>query len=804
MKNSEGLFYFTPSLSDSHAFTSTEMGANFQSNLKREDNPFMDSGDTEVVVFLDSNYPDVDNADHTSITRLSDGSYVIVFAAQGDNPMVNRANQGIFAQRVSSDGQLVGNLITINAVLLNQQTHPEVTATANGFAVAWQDASVDRDFDITMRYFSNDGVPVSNDIIVNTNTDQVQSLPDLTTLSNGNVVVVWEDRNPTGAAVEPGAVKARIFDSTGNPVSTEIQIDSILNNGQVIPKADALSDGRFVVSWSEINSSGSWDIEAAIFNADGTSARSVIDVATSPVALAVLSDIAALQNGSFVVTYLERSTSNPFGPPTIKAQIYDSAGNTAGLEITVGTATSPLDLRVVSLTDGGFVIGWDDQGADGSGFTILGRAYTASGVPQGEAFIANTHTSGNQLRPALATGPDGSYVFAWSGFVDVNAAGVAAQLFQTDDGGNSTTPTEGDDVLDGTNGDDVIDGLGGNDMISGGDGNDILDGGTGIDTLTGGNGDDTYIVDSFADIIIENAMGGNDVVFANSSYILSDHIETGVSLVTGAAAFLNGNAQDNLLIMSTTFAGSAVDAGAGADVVYVQSGTTILGGAGADTLVLQGSGNTAYGGADDDVYIVSAAGNIVGELAGEGTDTVYAIGIDFTLGANIETLALISANIAAFQSGTGNDSNNTLIGNGANNALSGQGGADFIVAGAGDDFIAGGEGLDTLQGNSGNDIFVYNTAAEAGDIIQDWIAADDGFLFSAFAFGFTAGETLVDGVNFISGTDPLAALAQATFLWDSDDTNLFYDADGSGAGAAILVADLQAFTDVTVADFGFV
>ena len=43
----------------------------------------------------------------------------------------------------------------------------------------------------------------------------------------------------------------------------------------------------------------------------------------------------------------------------------------------------------------------------------------------------------------------------------------------------STTPTDGEDSLDGGNGADTIDGLGGNDTINGGNGPDVLFGGDG-------------------------------------------------------------------------------------------------------------------------------------------------------------------------------------------------------------------------------------------------------------------------------------------------------------------------------------
>ena len=62
---------------------------------------------------------------------------------------------------------------------------------------------------------------------------------------------------------------------------------------------------------------------------------------------------------------------------------------------------------------------------------------------------------------------------------------------------------------------------------------------------------------------------------------------------------------------------------------------------------------------------------------------------------------------------------------------------------------------------------------------------------------------LVEGVNFFAGETPVAAGAEASFLIDTLTNSLFYDADGSGDGAAVLIADLQDLATVSVDDFAF-
>ena len=384
-------------------------------------------------------------------------------------------------------------------------------------------------------------------------------------------------------------------------------------------------------------------------------------------------------------------------------------------------------------------------------------------------------------------------------------------------GGDTVNGDAGDDFLIGGTGNDTLNGgteddvlFGGDDIdtLNGGSGADFLDGGTGADILAGGIGDDIYVVDDIADTITETAAGGIDTVFVlGTAFTLSENIEIAASFITDAAVSLTGNASDNTLILASTATGNTLDGGAGNDVLFFQSNTVVDGGIGDDILVLQGDGNFVVGGTGNDTYIINEGStlNTLFEAADSGSDTVFAFD-SITLGENIEILALISFDTSAIN-GTGNAADNTIIGTIGSNILAGLNGADFIIAGTGDDLIIGGTSapgtFDVLQGNSGADTFLYNSVDEAGDFIQDFLSSDDSFAFGAEAFGFDVGETLVEGVNFFSGEAPVSTNAEASFLFDTATNTLFYDADGSGDGAAVLIADLQDFAIVTVEDFVF-
>ena len=310
-------------------------------------------------------------------------------------------------------------------------------------------------------------------------------------------------------------------------------------------------------------------------------------------------------------------------------------------------------------------------------------------------------------------------------------------------------------------------------ILSGDAGNNTFENTAGADQFSGLGGDDTYFIDAW-DTVIEAAGGGNDNVHyvGGGSCQLAANVET--LLLDTHIGNVSGNGNDGNNVLTGNGGSNILDGGAGNDQLYGLGGADILiGGAGNDFLDGGRGADQMLGGAGDDTYVVGHADDVVVELAGAGTDTLISYLRRTVLPDNVENLQL-SRNGAA--DGIGNGLANRIDGNGFANVLTGGGGADRFVF----DSAAGPANVDTITDFvSGSDKLVFDNAVFTG-------IGPDGAL-SAAAFYIGAGATQ-------------AADASDRIVFDTATGNLYYDADGLGGTASILVAHLDGVSSLAAAD----
>ena len=334
----------------------------------------------------------------------------------------------------------------------------------------------------------------------------------------------------------------------------------------------------------------------------------------------------------------------------------------------------------------------------------------------------------------------------------------------------------------------------------GGVGNDNLIGGAG-DTLRGGADNDTYYVEDSSAIVEEIDGEGVDNIQQNTAtYVMTAFVENGTMLAP--AVSLTGNALANSLIGNA--GANTIDGGDGADKIQAGDGNdTLIGGNGNDQLVGGAGADGMTGGLGHDHYFVENVGDTIVEVAGtgEGNDSIYYSGSTYTLADNVGVENVWFQ--AGAQSFTGNNLAQAFAGNDIANTINGGGGNDVMSGNGGNDILFGGTGTDIVFGNAGADKFAFNALAEggAGDRIADFSSAQgDQIQIDDTGFGISS-ITLASGATV--GAASYGATTGAFFLDNAGggSGNLYFDADGDGAGAAALLTNLTGVTSLTTTDF---
>jgi len=202
----------------------------------------------------------------------------------------------------------------------------------------------------------------------------------------------------------------------------------------------------------------------------------------------------------------------------------------------------------------------------------------------------------------------------------------------------------------------------------------------------------------------------------------------------------------------------------------------MAGGLGADTLNGRGGGDWLDGGAGSDSVLGGAGDDslVESDTADNGNDTLGGGAGDDEMFAWVGNDRLLG--------GTGND---TLYGEAGNDSLNGGAGADILVGGPGRDTIGG-------LADGAADQVVLSNLAEGVDRIGGFEAGTDRLVL-----GFVADAT------FVADAAPAPGAAGPHLLYDTDDGRLRFDADGTGSGAAVLLAQFAGAPALSAADIVF-
>ena len=340
--------------------------------------------------------------------------------------------------------------------------------------------------------------------------------PSIVQLSNGNIVMVWQDDAPDAdPATDPDGtdVKARIFSSAGVPLGEVFTINTLAAGDQRDADVAALADGRFVVTWRDANGepgepNAGASIRAAVFGGNGQRLGDEFQVNTAALYDQDHPRVAWLGADRFAISWTDGSGDDiDIMDGGIKVQIF---AVDAPAPTTIG-GTGAADILTGSFAD-------DAISGGNGGDTLFGgagedRLFGEKGEDKLYGGLHDDQLVGGWQSDTLygELGHDtlyGDLLAIGSGSRGGNDrlyGGDGADVLYGDARSIAAGGQGGRDALKGGSGDDRLygDGETGAGVATGG-GADTLDGGAGNDQLWGGGGNDRFIF---------NGLPGSDIIW---------------------------------------------------------------------------------------------------------------------------------------------------------------------------------------------------------------------------------------------------------------------------------------------------
>ena len=297
-------------------------------------------------------------------------------------PVVSALNNGNVAVAYASYVRYTTNQPVLSGVISRRGT-----VWLTNSVIVSTSRVLDNMQEVFVRLFTPGGLPLGDGFIANNFSKYNQRNPSLAALPNGNFVVAWvsENQGLSDAAVSGGEsrvdVYARLFDPNGLPLTDDLLVNDAVLTENATPAMAALAGGGFRVAWAQRDGdpNDGWDIVTRAFDAQGAAASVTVRVNTHLKGDQYAPKIASCPVGEIIVwTSLgqDGSREGVFGR-------WITGGAPAGTEFQVNTTTlgSQYQQTVAASPGNRVLVGWssinfDAQGRSlGTGFDIFGRFF---------------------------------------------------------------------------------------------------------------------------------------------------------------------------------------------------------------------------------------------------------------------------------------------------------------------------------------------------------------------------------------------------------------------------------------------
>ncbi len=229
----------------------------------------------------------------------------------------------VYGQSFRADGTRNGGEFRASTASAGGNAAAAGLSTGN-MVVAWSDVTHPSDSLLRAQVVAPGGGKLGDELTVNRTVDWLQSNPSVAGLNLGRFVVVWQGRRSDAGDVD---ILAQIVASGGKKLGPEIVVGRRLDADQQDPVVAGFPNGRFVVVWTDQNTSwrddSNYGIRAQVFSPDGSKLGSEFQANRTIAERQENPSVAVLDNGTFVVVWTDHSVKRPDTDPSgIRGQIF--------------------------------------------------------------------------------------------------------------------------------------------------------------------------------------------------------------------------------------------------------------------------------------------------------------------------------------------------------------------------------------------------------------------------------------------------------------------------------------------------
>ncbi len=356
----------------------------------------------------------------SDMTLLKDGHYVVAL----QDP-INLGTKGYQTKEIvqihNASGPATSAVILVKK---GQVTQPMGTMkvaglTNGGFAAVWYEADPQNTSATTVfaHAYDHNGKSLGPQIKVTAPNSDSHLGANVAGLAGGRFVVTWHENKAFGMA----DVHARIYEANGSAVGKDFIVNNHVAGNQSSPAVTETADGRILFAWNtDAKTSGDFDIQGRLFNADGTPADGDFRINSTTVGSQSNVHLALLKDGRIAVEWGSFDKASGTGWD-IRGTIIDPShmqGSGAADKLFGGTKSDTIN-----------GLGGNDRITGGKGADIL------TGGPGNDKFVYNFSSEGTDQITDFAKGDH--FEFYGKNFGGLAAGPLAAAAFRTNATGDA-------------------------------------------------------------------------------------------------------------------------------------------------------------------------------------------------------------------------------------------------------------------------------------------------------------------------------------------------------------------------------